>query len=302
MRLHAIGIGKKELFSLVRELHRIGYAISGSDESIPEARRTVMMEQGWHTGEEGWFPEKITSDLDGVLLAPDIESDNPELLKARETGIKIYSYPELLYHFSRYKTRVVLGGSFAKPGIASVIMHVMDYHDKAVDYMIENNPEEENHVYLTEDNEFILITGGEFPSSAEDPTPGLHWYCPNIALLSGIAADAPETFSGKEDYEALFRVFVDSIVKGGIVVYNEEDGTVKEISETSENPIRKHPYRIPEYEEADGEILLETPEGPMPLEVSDKQILYHLAGAKWICQHMGVDEDDFYEALAVFAI
>ena len=38
----------------------------------------------------------------------------------------------------------------------------------------------------------------------------------------------------------------------------------------------------------------------MPIEVFGKHNLSNLAGAKWICQNMGVDEDDFYEAIATF--
>lgn len=303
MRLHGIGIGKKELFSLARALHNNGYRISGSDEHIPGAWKVEMEEQGWQAGDDGWFPERITSDLDGVILGADIGPENPELLSAKESGVKVYSCAEFLYEYSRYKTRVVIGGSYGRTGIASVIMHVMNYHDKALDYMIESGPEApENKVSLTDNNEFILITGDELPSSATDPTPKFHRFLPNIALLSGIAPEIPGVSPGEEGHEAAFRIFVDSIVKGGIVVYNEEDEKVKAIVEASENPIRKHPYRLPEYEESNGELLLETPEGPMPLNIPDKQMLFHLAGAKWICQHMGIDEDDFYEAMAMFAV
>ncbi|MBC9796535.1 Mur ligase domain-containing protein [Sinomicrobium weinanense] len=301
MRLHGIGIGNKELFSLAQALHHNGYEISGSDEHIPEIRRTEMEEQGWEAGPDGWFPERITSDLDGVILGAGTGPENPELLSAKEKGIKVYSCSGFLYEYSRYKTRVVIAGNYGRTSIASVIMQVMDYHDKGLDYVIESGPEDlKNRVCLTNDNEFILITGDESPSSGAEPSPKFHNYLPNIALLSGIATDTTEDPS-EEERLAKYRVFVDSIVKGGIAVYNEEDGEVKAIVEASENPIRKHPYRLPEYEESNGEILLETPEGAMPLNISDKQMLFHLAGAKWICQHMGIDEDDFYEALAVFA-
>jgi UDP-N-acetylmuramate: L-alanyl-gamma-D-glutamyl-meso-diaminopimelate ligase len=125
-------------------------------------------------------------------------------------------------------------------------------------------------------------------------------YNPNIALLSGIAWDHINVFPTYENYVEQFKIFVDSIVKGGSINYNEEDPEVKHVVETSENTIRKLPYQTPEYTVENGQTLLKTPEGPLPIEVFGKHNLNNLAGAKWICQHMGVDEDDFYEAIATF--
>lgn len=290
MRLHCIGIGEDRLYKLARTLRENGYTISGSDEHISAVQRSEMEKEGWPVAGESWSAENITAGLDGIITGAHVNPDNPELLKAADLEIKVYSIPEFLYEFARYKTRVVIGGNSGRAAIASVILHVLEYHNREVDHVISGDLK--NTAHLTGDNDFILLTGDDLASSEADMTPQFYWYQPNIALLSGIGPEA--------ETEEHFRIFVDCTVKGGIVVYNEEDEKLKTIVEVSENPIRKHPYSRPEYAEENGEILLDTPEGPMPLELPDEQVLHHLSGAKWICQHMGVDEDDFYEAIAVY--
>jgi UDP-N-acetylmuramate: L-alanyl-gamma-D-glutamyl-meso-diaminopimelate ligase len=144
------------------------------------------------------------------------------------------------------------------------------------------------------------LEGDEYLSSPIDMRPKFHLYKPNIALLSGIAWDHINVFPTYENYLEQFSIFVDSIVRGGSITYNAEDTEVAKVVEASENTIRKLPYYTPEYTVENGETLLETPEGALPIEVFGKHNLNNLAGAKWICQHMGIDEDDFYEAIATF--
>ena len=177
----------------------------------------------------------------------------------------------------------------------------MHYHDRDVDYMVGAQLEGfEVMVKLTEDNDFIVLEGDEYLSSPIDRRPKFHLYKPNIALLSGIAWDHINVFPTYKNYVEQFNIFVDSIVRGGSINYNEEDIEVKRVVEASENQIRKLPYQTPEYTVENGETLLDTPEGPMPIEVFGAHNLNNLAGAKWICQHMGIDEDDFYEAISTF--
>jgi UDP-N-acetylmuramate: L-alanyl-gamma-D-glutamyl-meso-diaminopimelate ligase len=249
----------------------------------------------------GWFPEKIHNQLDAVILGMHAKSDNLELLKAQELGLKIYSYPEFLYEQSKYKTRVVIGGSHGKTTITSMILHVLDYNDIEVDYMVGAQLDGfDRMVHLTENNDFIVLEGDEYLSSPIDRRPKFHLYQPNIALLSGIAWDHINVFPTFENYVEQFQIFVDGIVKGGSITYNEEDPELVNVVQTTENTIRKFPYRTPEYRVEDGVTLLDTPEGEMPIEIFGKHNLNNLAGAKWICQQMGVDEDDFYEAIATF--
>lgn len=301
MQIHFIAIGGSAMHNLALALEHKGYKITGSDDVIFEPSKSRLLAQGLLPDEFGWFPEKINSNLDAIVLGMHAKADNPELLKAQELGLTIYSYPEFLYEQSKNKTRVVIGGSHGKTTITSMILHVLNFHEIDVDYMVGAQLEGfERMVHLTEDNDFIVLEGDEYLSSPIDRRPKFHLYQPNIALLSGIAWDHINVFPTFENYVEQFKIFVDSIIKGGSITYNEEDETVKEVVEASENAIRKLPYKTPEYTVENGETLLETSEGPMPIEVFGKHNLSNLAGAKWICQNMGVDEDDFYEAIATF--
>ena len=251
--------------------------------------------------EEGWFPHKITTSLDVVILGMHAKPDNPELIRAQELGLTIYSYPEFLYQYSQQKTRVVIGGSHGKTTITAMILHVLHYHQREVDFMVGAQLEGfDTMVHLTDENEFIVLEGDEYLSSPIDLRPKFHWYQPNIALVSGIAWDHINVFPSEENYEAQFRVFMDSIVHGGILVYNEEDERVKELAEATQIPIRKHGYHSLDYEVIDGQTYLTTSEGPLPVSIFGAHNISNLAGAKWVCQHMGIDEEDFYEAITSF--
>ncbi len=301
MQIHFIAIGGSAMHNLALALHHKGYTISGSDDVIFEPSKSRLDSKGLLPENFGWYAEKIHAGLDAVILGMHAKADNSELLKAQELGLTIYSYPEFLYEHSKNKTRVVIGGSHGKTTITSMILHVLNYHDRPVDYLVGAQLDGfDRMVHLTEENDFIVLEGDEYLSSPIDRRPKFHLYQPNIALLSGIAWDHINVFPTFENYVEQFQIFVDSIVKGGSITYNEEDIEVKKVVEASENAIRKLPYQTPEYSVEDGQTLLETSEGSMPIEVFGKHNLNNLAGAKWICQNMGLDEDDFYEAIATF--
>ena len=289
------------MHNLAIALHNKGEVISGSDDAIYEPSKSRLAKNGLLPEEMGWFPLKIDKNIDAVILGMHAKADNPELKHAQDLGVKIYSYPEFIYEHAKDKTRVVVGGSHGKTTITSMILHVLHYHDREVDFLIGAQLQGfDNMVHLTEENDFILLEGDEYLSSPIDRRPKFHLYKPNIALLSGIAWDHINVFPTYANYVEQFEIFTESIAHGGILVYNEEDPEVKRIAEAAQAPTRKHPYHTPEYTIESGKTLLETPEGPMPISVFGKHNLNNLAGAKWICQHMGVDEDDFYEAISSF--
>ncbi len=301
MNIHFIAIGGAAMHNLALALFQKGYRVTGSDDTIHDPSKSRLAAKGLLPEEFGWFPEKITNDLDAVILGMHAKADNPELLKAQELGMKIYSYPEFLYEQSKDKTRVVIGGSHGKTSITSMILHVLHYHERAVDYMVGAQLEGfDTMVHLTPDNEFIILEGDEYLSSPIDRRPKFHLYKPNIALLSGIAWDHINVFPTFENYVEQFSIFTDSLTNGGIMVYNQEDKEVKRVVEDSVNAIKKYPYQTPEYTIENGTTFLDTSDGKLPLEIFGKHNLQNLAGAKWICQHVGVDEDDFYEAIATF--
>ncbi|MGB2475401.1 MAG: UDP-N-acetylmuramate--L-alanine ligase [Flavobacteriaceae bacterium] len=300
-RLHFIAIGGSAMHNLALALATKGFTISGSDDAIFEPSKSRLKNAGLLPPAMGWFPEKITTALDGVILGMHAKKDNPELVAAQQLGVKIYSYPEYLFKQSQTKTRVVIAGSHGKTSITAMVLHVLNYHQIAVDFMVGAQLEGfQTMVHLTETNDFMLIEGDEYLSSPLDLKPKFLWYKPHLTLISGIAWDHINVFPTRKDYEDQFLSFIDSVVSGGTVIYNQEDPVLTRLILQSKNTIRKEGYQKHTAEISDGITYLHTDEGDLPLSIFGDHNLSNLSGAKWICQLMGVDQTDFYEAIGSF--
>ena len=301
MKTHFIAIGGSAMHNLAIALKDKGYQVTGSDDAIFEPSKSRLERKGIFPAELGWFPEKLTADIDAVILGMHAHADNPELARAKELGLKIYSYPEFLYEQSKEKTRVVIGGSHGKTTITSMILHVLNFHQKDIDYMVGAQLEGfDCMVKITNDNDFMILEGDEYLSSPIDLRSKFLLYQPNIALISGIAWDHINVFKTFDDYVEQFRKFVASITPGGVLVYNEEDAEVVKVVESAENYFRKIPYHTPDYEIVDGIINLKTDMGEIPLSVFGKHNLLNMEGARFICSQLGIMEEEFYEAIMSF--
>ena len=301
MKVHFIAIGGSAMHNLAIALKNKGFEVTGSDDAIFELSKTRLEQKGILPKEFGWFPEKVTADIDAVILGMHAHADNPELARAKELGLKIYSYPEFLYQQSKEKTRVVIAGSHGKTTITSMILHVLNFHNKEIDYMVGAQLEGfDCMVKITEDTDFMILEGDEYLSSADDKQPKFLHYHPNIALISGIAWDHINVFKTFDDYLEQFRKFTESITSGGVLVYNEEDEEVVKIVENSQKYFRKLPYKTPEYSIREGKVYLKTSMGEIPLSVFGKHNLLNMEGAKLICQQLGIMEEEFYEAIMSF--
>lgn len=301
MRIHFIAIGGSAMHNLALALHQKGYQITGSDDAIFEPSKSRLAKHGLLPTEMGWFVDKINTNLDAVILGMHAKENNPELLKAQELGLKIYSYPEFLYEQSNNKTRVVIGGSHGKTTITSMILHVMNYHQKPVDFMVGAQLDGfDTMVHLTKENEFVVLEGDEYLTSPIDLRPKFHLYKPNIALLSGIAWDHINVFPSFENYVEQFKIFIDSITQGGALIYNEEDEEIVKLVNQSTNTIKKFPYKTPEYSIKNSTSFLNTSLGKIPLVIFGHHNLQNLEGARLVCLHMGIGEEDFYEAISSF--
>ena len=302
MKTHFIAIGGSAMHNLAIALKDKGYLVTGSDDAIFEPSKSRLENKGILPEEMGWFPEKITSDIDAIILGMHAHSDNPELAKAKELGLKIYSYPEFLYEQSKNKTRVVIAGSHGKTTITSMILHVLNFHQTDVDYMVGAQLEGfDCMVKLTQDNDFMVLEGDEYLSSPIDLRSKFLLYQPNIAILSGIAWDHINVFKTFDDYIEQFKKFVASITPGGVLVYNEEDSEVVKVVENAENYFRKIPYKTPEYEISNGKVLLKTEiMGDVPLSIFGAHNLLNLEGARNICHTLGIMDEEFYEAIMSF--
>ena len=300
-KIHFIAIGGSAMHNLALALSAKGYEISGSDDAIFEPSKSRLEKAGLLPEILGWFPEKIPSQIDGVILGMHAKKDNPELLAAQEKGVPIFSYPEFLYEQGKDKTRVVIAGSHGKTSITAIVLHVLNYHDIEVDFMVGAQLEGfDTMVHLTEKNDFMLIEGDEYLSSPIDLRPKFLWYKPHVTLLSGIAWDHINVFPTLADYEDQFKQYIDTIVPGGAVVYNQEDPVLTRLVAATQNTIRKQGYQKPEAVIEGGITYLLTEEGDLPLSIFGDHNLANLAGAKWICQLMGVDEMGFFEGIESF--
>ena len=289
------------MHSLAIALKKNGHEVSGSDDAIFDPSLTQLQKAEICPEQMGWYPDKINKELDAVIIGMHAKKDNLELLAAQNMGLPLFSYPEFIAQYSRNKTRVVIGGSHGKTTISAMVLHVLNYHQKSVDYVIGAQLEGfGNSVLLSDNNDFMILEGDEYLSSPIDPRPKFHHYKPQIALISGIAWDHINVFKTEADYNLQFEIFIESITAGGVLVYNEDDETLRKLAGDTQNTIRKEPYTILDYSISEGVTYLETDEGPIPLVVFGKHNLSNLSGAKWICQLMGVDEDDFFQAISTF--
>lgn len=302
MKIHFIALGGSAMHNLALALHHKGYQISGSDDSIYEPSKSRLAQAGLLPQHLGWDPDRITNHLDGVVLGMHAKADNPELLKAQELELPIYSYPEFLFEATKDKTRVVIGGSHGKTTITAMILHVIKYWQREVDFMVGAQLEGYDvMVQLTDENEFVVLEGDEYLSSPIDMRPKFHWYQPNMALISGIAWDHVNVFPTVEDYNQQFEIFIKTLTPGGVLVYNNEDEILRDIVEKCDHPIRKIPYSTIDHFIDSGVTFLDTSEGPLPLKIFGQHNISNLSGAMQICQHMGIEPIDFLEAMASFS-
>jgi UDP-N-acetylmuramate: L-alanyl-gamma-D-glutamyl-meso-diaminopimelate ligase len=301
MNVHFIAIGGSAMHNLAIALQLNGYKVTGSDDEIFEPSKSRLRERGLLPENQGWYPDKITKDIDAIILGMHARIDNPELLKAQELGIKIYSYPEFLYYHSQDKVRVVIGGSHGKTTITGMVMHVLKNAGLPFDYLVGSKLKDfDVMVKLSEDAPIMIFEGDEYLSSPIDRRPKFHWYKPNIALLSGIAWDHINVFPTEAIYNEQFTIFIELMQKGGTLIYCQDDEKLKEIVENSREDIKKIPYSVPDFKIENGITSLMTASGPVQLEIFGKHNLLNLNGARLICNHLGIKDEQFYKAISSF--
>lgn len=298
MDVHFIAIGGSAMHNLAIALHKKGYKITGSDDEIFEPSAGRLKACGILPEQQGWFPEKIHDRLDAVILGMHARIDNPELLKAQELGLKIYSYPEYIYEQSMNKTRVVIGGSHGKTTITAMVMHALKQNHMDFDYMVGAQLDGFDTMVKLTDAPIIVIEGDEYLASPIDRRPKFHLYRPDVALISGIAWDHINVFPTFEEYMEQFRIFVHRIADKGVLIYNEEDANVKEIGEKA--PVFKAAYKTPEHLIENGITYVIWNNQKIPLKIFGNHNLQNLNGARMVCRHIGIEDEKFYHAMSSF--
>lgn len=305
MKIHFIAIGGSAMHNLALALHAQGHVVSGSDDEVFEPSRSRLAAAGLLPETEGWDSSRIHPGLDAVILGMHARADNPEMARAKELGIPLYSYPEFLFHQSKNKQRVVVGGSHGKTSITSMVMHLLAQSGRGFDYLVGAKLEGFEHsVLLDASNDLIVIEGDEYLASPLDRRPKFHLYHPHIALISGIAWDHMNVFPTFDNYLEQFRIFIDKIVPGGLLIYCEADPEVKQLVESHPrvraNEVRTQAYGTPEHRIENGTTYLLSEEGEVALTIFGKHNLQNLEGARLICRELGVSAHDFKEAAPSF--
>ncbi|MFV0521721.1 MAG: UDP-N-acetylmuramate--L-alanine ligase [Mangrovibacterium sp.] len=301
MKIHFIAIGGSAMHNLAIALHKKGFKVSGSDDEVFEPSKTRLRNYGLLPQKEGWQPELLNDSIDAVILGMHARIDNPELLRAQELGLKIYSYPEYLYEQTKNKFRIVIGGSHGKTSITSIIMHILRENGKKFDYMVGANLEGfETMVSLSDDADIAIFEGDEYLSSPIDRRPKFHLYHPHIALLSGIAWDHINVFPTFDNYVDQFRIFTQLIEPQGKLFYYDGDKELQHIVEGIRKDIQAKSYKEhPSVIRNDKTFLIHKDE-EIAIEIFGNHNLQNILGAKLICNQLNIFDDDFYAAIRSF--
>lgn len=289
------------MHNLAIALSRKGFEVTGSDDEIFEPSRSRLEKEGILPKGIGWHPEKITSDLDAVILGMHAREDNPELLKAKELGVPVFSYPEYLYEQSKDKTRVVIGGSHGKTTTTAMLLHVINQLNMDVDYMVGAQLEGYDcMVKLSDDADVMILEGDEYLSSPIDRRPKFHLYKPDVAIITGIAWDHINVFPTYENYVDQFRKFCEVIEPGGTLVYNEEDGDVNSLAMEFKDKLNCVAYRTPEFEVTEEGTVLKFNGKTYPLMIFGAHNMQNLMGAMHLAASIGIDNDTFLTEMRSF--
>ncbi|QCK15965.1 UDP-N-acetylmuramate--L-alanine ligase [Mangrovivirga cuniculi] len=299
-KVHFIAIGGSIMHNLAVNLKNDGYQVTGSDDTFFEPSKSTLRENELLPEKEGWYPEKLSSDIDAVILGMHAKKDNPELLKAKELNIPIYSFPEFIYERSKNKQRIVIAGSHGKTTITSMIMHVLNKLGKPFDYLVGAKVDGFDLMVKLSDAPLIIIEGDEYSTSALDNTPKFLHYHHHIALISGIEWDHVNIYPDRDNYVAQFDKLADQTPKAGSLVFNEDDNLVSVIGNKEREDVVRVPYTTPDHYVKDGKTYLKTEFGDIELGVFGIHNLQNIAGAKAVLSRISVQDKEFYDAIGSF--
>lgn len=298
--VHFIAIGGSVMHDLALHIAQKGVQVTGSDDEIYDPARSALAKAGLLPEKIGWFPEKITQDLDAVILGMHARPDNPELKKAQELGIPILSYPDFIYENSRNKQRVVIAGSHGKTTITAIIVHVLSHLKRNFDYVIGAKIDALPGRVQLSDAPVIIIEGDEYLSSPIDRNPKILKYHHHIGLISGIAWDHYNVFKTEDEYVKQFDLFADASPKAGVLIFCEEDDMATVIGRKERADVARIEYKTHPYEVQDGKSYLKTASGEIPIKLFGAHNMQNISGAMEVCKRIGVTEEQFYSVIGSF--
>ena len=302
MRIHLIAIGGSAMHNLAIALHCNHHTVSGSDDEIYDPARSRLASYGLLPDQMGWNPERISADLDAIILGMHARRDNPELERALALNIPVYSYPEYLYQQALDKRRVVIAGSHGKTTTTSMIMHALQSHQWDYDYLVGAQLEGFERMVRISDAPTMIIEGDEYLSSALDLRPKFLHYQAHIAIITGIAWDHINVFPTFEAYTRQFALFLESLAPNAQVFYFSGDPILSELCQNStRSDLRFTPYKAFSATTQNGQTSLKHESKEIPLRIFGQHNLENLRAAALACSALGMSESDFLQAAASFA-
>jgi UDP-N-acetylmuramate: L-alanyl-gamma-D-glutamyl-meso-diaminopimelate ligase len=301
MKVHFIAIGGAVMHNLALSLRNNGYKVSGSDDEIFEPAYNNLKNANLLPEKFGWYPEKISADLDAVILGMHARADNPELIRAKELGLNIFSFPAYVYEQTKNKQRVVIGGSHGKTTVTSMIMHVLHECEMNFDYLVGAKIEGfDLMVNFSDENKVAVIEGDEYLSSALERFPKFHQYKPHVAVLTGIAWDHINVFPTFDNYIEQFEIFINTIEKGGVLIYCNEDEHLRALAVKARNDLQLISYKAAPYLIKDEVTFLQHNGKEYPLQIFGHHNMMNLNAAWHVCRQLGVDYESFLKAISSF--
>ena len=301
-RVHFIAIGGADMHNLAIAISKKqNFVITGSDTEITEPVRMRLEKNGLLPDKSGWFPDQIHKGLTAIIIGKDVDKDNPELLRAKELKLKIFSFPEYLFLQTRSKTRIVVGGSYGKTSTTCIILFVLKKLKIDTDYMLNPGVEGfESSVKLSYESRIAVFEGDENPTSAIDNQAVFHHFKPHIAVLTGVIQAEKNKYPVFENYVEQFRKFTELMEVQGRLIYFDGDEKLNEIITKLRRDIVPFAYNTPAYELKDGISYLKTRYGKIALKVSGEHNLQNIDAARMACRQIGVTDEQFYSVISEF--
>lgn len=302
-KVHLVSGSEPLLFDIALAIREKKYEVSISSNHFTNEMKDRLNQSGCTFYGEGWFPEKLTKDINFVVLGTSVNSDNPELVRAKELGLLIQSIPEFIYQRVKEKTRVVVAGTHGKKTILSMISHVLLQQKIAFDYAFTTKTSVlPNQVGMNYESRIALIEGEEVITSVLDKRARMEFYRPHIAVLTNIIWEQAKEHDSLDSYLGAYKSFTASIEREGKLIYYSGGEIATGLAQAVREDITAIPYEQHPVEEVDGKTVLPTRYGQFPVYVPDRYFLINMNAARLACRQLGVKDASFYQAISDYSL
>jgi UDP-N-acetylmuramate--alanine ligase len=199
-KLHLIGIGGVGMSGLAIAAHQLGADVTGSDREA--SSYTARLEEAGIAVTIGQDSANLPAGAE-VVRSTAILDSNPELAAAREQGLTILHRSELLAELVATKPRcIAVAGSHGKTTTTAMIAHVLDQLGLDPSYFVGGEVtigERTTNAHLGEGDVVVI--------EADESDGSFLRYDPEIAVITNIEFEHPETWSGLDELIDAFREF-----------------------------------------------------------------------------------------------